>query len=104
MFPGPVHSVGLPCCLVALVGMAGQDRKRIQGLFPQGLCRGVSICLSLAGRPRALVLVKEQSRHFRQSGEGGRSDPVSGCVVFWACMAFFCWFAQCLQHMVEQEK
>lgn len=51
----------------------------------------LSVCVSLAGRPRALVLVKEQSRHFRQSGEGGRSDPVSGSLVFWACMEFFCW-------------
>lgn len=49
-----------------------------------------SVCLSLAGRSWSLVLVKEQSCHFRQSGEGGRYDPVSGCVMFWTCITFFC--------------
>lgn len=49
-----------------------------------------SVCLSLAGRSWSLIFVKEQSRHFCQSGKGRRHDPVSGCVMFWACTAFFC--------------
>lgn len=62
-------------------------------MHPGSVQRGfhLSVCLSLAGRPWAFILVKEQSRHFRQSGEGGRSDPVSGCAVFWACMVLLCW-------------
>lgn len=67
MFPEPVHSAGLPCCLVALLGMAGQDRRCIQGLFPQGLCRGVSICLSvclLQGGPGHLYLLKNKVATF----------------------------------------
>lgn len=96
MFPGCDRSAGLPCSLVALLGMAGVWKwmETHPGFVSSGpVQRGfhLSVCLSLAGRPRALVLVKEQSCHFRQSGEGGRSDPVSGCVVFWACRAFLCW-------------
>lgn len=41
-----------------------------------------SLCLSLAGRSRPLILIKEQSCHLRQSGEGGRYDPVSDSVMF----------------------
>lgn len=51
---------------------------------------GLHLSMSLAGRSWSLVLVKEQSCHVRQSGEGGRYDPVSGCVMFWTCIIFFC--------------
>lgn len=81
--------------LVALLGMAVQDKKRIQGLFSSSgpAQSGFHLSVSLAGRSRSLILVKEQSCHFCQSGEGGRYDPVSGCITFWT---FSARFVQCL--------
>lgn len=85
----------LLCSLVALLGMVGQETPRAS------FCRACakqfpSACLSLAGRSRSLVLVKEQGCHLRQSGEGGRHDPVSACLVFRTLTAFSAQFAQCL--------
>lgn len=68
MLPEHARSAGLPCSLVALLGMAGQDRRHMRGLFPRACAEGFpSVCLSvclLQGGPGHLYLLKNKVATF----------------------------------------